>query len=213
MRNSDTGEFELVVGNRQLLSGFFIVILLLAVTFAMGYVVGQYSPRTGKAQADAGRAPAGGMAENRPQPVSPVPAAITPTAAPSGQQAGGGTGTAPAESTTATVPASTAAGGGANPAPAASPAPASSASQAPTGPVTDLPPGSYWQVMAVGPADAEVVVRTLKDMGLPALMSPAPSSPNRGSLMRVLVGPYNDTETMGGAKSQLENAGFHPIKK
>ena len=29
MRNNDTGEFELVVGNRQLLSGFFIVVLLL----------------------------------------------------------------------------------------------------------------------------------------------------------------------------------------
>ena len=28
MRNNETGEFELVVGNRQLLSGFFIVVLL-----------------------------------------------------------------------------------------------------------------------------------------------------------------------------------------
>ena len=30
MRNNETGEFELVVGNRQLLSGFFIVVLLFA---------------------------------------------------------------------------------------------------------------------------------------------------------------------------------------
>ena len=41
MRNKDTGEFELVLGNKQLLSGFFIVVLLLAVVFAMGYVVGR----------------------------------------------------------------------------------------------------------------------------------------------------------------------------
>jgi hypothetical protein len=30
--------------------------------------------------------------------------------------------------------------------------------------------------------------------------------------MRVLVGPYSDTETMGRVKSQLENAGLHPIR-
>jgi hypothetical protein len=38
MRNNETGEFELVVGNRQLLSGFFIVVLLFAVAFAMGRI-------------------------------------------------------------------------------------------------------------------------------------------------------------------------------
>ena len=48
MRNNETGEFELIVGNRQLLSGFFIVVLLFAVAFAMGYVVGQNSPRSAK---------------------------------------------------------------------------------------------------------------------------------------------------------------------
>ena len=40
MRNNETGEFELVVGNRQLLSGFFIVVMLFGVFFAMGYIVG-----------------------------------------------------------------------------------------------------------------------------------------------------------------------------
>jgi hypothetical protein len=49
MRNKETGEFELVVGDRQLLSGFFIGVLLLAVVFAMGYVLGQNSPRSSKA--------------------------------------------------------------------------------------------------------------------------------------------------------------------
>ena len=46
MKNNETGEYELVVGNRQLLSGFFVVVLLCAVAFAMGYVVGQNSPRS-----------------------------------------------------------------------------------------------------------------------------------------------------------------------
>ena len=48
MKNNDTGEFELVVGDRQLLSAFFIVVLLCAVAFAMGYVVGQNAPKSGK---------------------------------------------------------------------------------------------------------------------------------------------------------------------
>ena len=48
MRNNETGEFELVVGNKQLLSGFFIVVLLFAVAFAMGYVVGQNTQRPAK---------------------------------------------------------------------------------------------------------------------------------------------------------------------
>jgi len=208
MRNSETGEFELAVGNRQLLSGFFIVILLLAVTFAMGYVVGQNSPRSAKLQADAAsQAPAAGSvpADDRPQPSSGAASvAVTPAAAPSGQQPGDGSTQPAADAAPGTLPAAAPAQGGTPPAAgsAAAPAPTSE------GPVSELAPGSYWQVMALHQADAEVLVRTLKDMGLPALMSPAPNN-----LMRVLVGPYNDTETMGRAKSQLENAGFHPIKK
>ena len=140
------------------------------------------------------------MSDARPQPASAILPPATPpaqpadaNAAPSPAQAPGG------QSPTAdSAPVPTPAAANATPAPA----PASA------GPVSELAPGSYWQVMALHQADAEVLVRTLKDMGLPSLMSPAPNN-----LMRVLVGPYTDTETMGRAKSQLENAGFHPIKK
>ena len=38
MKNNETGEFELVVGDRQLLSAFFIVVLLCAV--GAGYTTG-----------------------------------------------------------------------------------------------------------------------------------------------------------------------------
>src|ERR1022692_2352069 len=56
MRNNETGEFELVVGNKQLLSGFFIVVLLFAVAFAMGYVVGQNTQRPAKLASEGGPA-------------------------------------------------------------------------------------------------------------------------------------------------------------
>jgi len=53
MKNSETGEYELVVGNRQVVSAFFIVALLCGVFFALGYVVGSNLPRGAKLQPDA----------------------------------------------------------------------------------------------------------------------------------------------------------------
>ena len=43
MPKNEDGEFELVLGNRQLLSVFFIVVVLLGVFFTMGYIVGRNS--------------------------------------------------------------------------------------------------------------------------------------------------------------------------
>src|SRR3954470_19281838 len=40
---SEPSEFELVLGNKQLLSVFFIVVVLLGVFFTMGYIVGRNS--------------------------------------------------------------------------------------------------------------------------------------------------------------------------
>src|SRR5271169_3028426 len=74
MRNNESGEFELVVGNKQLLSGFFIVVLLFAVAFAMGYVVGQNTQRPVKLASEGGpvSTAANTAADSRPQPASPV---------------------------------------------------------------------------------------------------------------------------------------------
>src|SRR6266481_5940165 len=43
MARTDDGEFELILGNKQLLVVFFIVVVLLGVFFAMGYIVGKNS--------------------------------------------------------------------------------------------------------------------------------------------------------------------------
>jgi cell division protein FtsN len=43
MPTREDGEFEVLLGNRQLLSVFFIVVILLAVFFTMGYVLGRSS--------------------------------------------------------------------------------------------------------------------------------------------------------------------------
>jgi hypothetical protein len=72
MKNDQTGEYELVVGNPQLLSGFVIVVLLCAAAFVMGYEVGQNTPRSAKAQTDA-VAPVSPPSAPAAAPVSPPP--------------------------------------------------------------------------------------------------------------------------------------------
>jgi cell division septation protein DedD len=202
MRNNETGEFELVVGNKQLLSGFFIVVLLFAVAFAMGYVVGQNTQRPAKLASEAGptSTAANTASDSRPQPASPVtPAPVVPAPAPpdaaAAQQPPLDT---PNQPTTQPAQESS------QPAPAEKPAsPSTNGTTAPS----DLPPGSFWQVIAVKPEVAEAMRQTLKDKGFQVSLTPGPSN-----LTRVLVGPYNDTPSLGRAKTALETAGFQPVR-
>src|ERR1700682_5906345 len=190
MKNNETGEFELVLGNRQLLSGFFIVALLFGVAFAMGYIVGRNSAPSQRLQAEA--ASNTGAPDLRPQPASPAESS-KPSEQPPQNAAPQQPADAPAQPTT--QPARE----GPSAAPAEAPAPPALAEPA---------PGTYWQVVAVPQAQAEIVAKALKDKGFPASLGPGPNN-----LVRVLVGPYADTQALGRAKSELENAGFRPILK
>jgi cell division septation protein DedD len=197
MRNNETGEFELVVGNRQLLSAFFIVVLLFAVSFAMGYVVGQNTQKSGKTASEAPSSTlAAPNATDRPQPLAPAASATSPTTGTAEQTQPAADPNAPPQPTTQpaqTTPPTV------EQQPAAAPPTASSG--------TELPPGSYWQVMAVAQDTAEAMRQTLKDKGFPVVLTPGPNS-----LTRVLVGPYNDNAALGRAKADLENAGVHPVR-
>jgi cell division septation protein DedD len=97
------------------------------------------------------------------------------------------------------------------PAQASRPATGEKAAAAPatTGVVgaSDLPPGSFWQAIAVKPEVAEAIRQTLKDKGFPVSLTPGSSN-----LTRVLVGPYTDNSAYGRAKTELENAGFRPVR-
>jgi len=198
MRNNETGEFELIIGNRQLLSGFFIVVLLFAVAFAMGYVVGQNSPRSAKLAAEAASVtPSTATEAQRPAPVSAASNPQPSAPAPEGTQA--------PPSDPAAQPA----------ADAAKPAePAATNSSAPAAaPVKTYPEppaaaaGAYWQVIAVSQSDVDLFYNTLKDKGFPTYVQPGTKG-----LMRVLVGPYNDRDQMGKAKDEIEKLGFRPIR-
>lgn len=188
MKNNETGEFELVLGNRQLLSGFFVVVILFAVFFVMGYFVGRNSSPPVKMAVETGTGAPSTAADARPQPASgAAPAAQNP---------------APAAEPAANEPAG-------EPQPTTQPAREAEPQTSP--PATEpaaVAPGTYLQVMAVRREEADVVARSLKDKGFPSSLALAPTG-----LTRVLVGPYTDAASLGKAKSDLENAGFHPIVK
>src|SRR5579875_3854483 len=85
MAKNEDGEFELVLGNRQLLSVFFIVVVLLGVFFTMGYIVGRNSAPAVSAEAAPPRREAKPMvvdtAAPAPAPSSPAEAASAPVPA------------------------------------------------------------------------------------------------------------------------------------
>jgi len=197
MRNNETGEFELVVGNKQLLSGFFIVVLLFAVAFAMGYVVGQNTQRPARMAEGGTPATTTNVAQDaRPQPSTPMPP--QPVAPP------------PSEPARGEVPQGEAAPPSTQPSQGSAPAsPERTAEPSSTGLVSaaDLAPGSYWQVIAVKPEVAEAMRQTLRDKGFQVSLTPASNT-----LTRVLVGPYRDTPSLGRAKTDLETAGFQPVR-
>ena len=195
MKNNETGEFELVLGNRQLHSGFFIVVILFAVFFVMGYIVGRNSTPATQAAAGHDQASAEAPTGGRPQPASgAAPAVQSPPAAaaePPKQE------TSEAQPTTQ----------------AAQPPPAKAEVPAPAPPVAPaaaepVPGETYLQVAAVKQEVAETVAKTLKDKGFPALLSPGPPGKTR-----VLVGPYADLAKLGQAKAELERLGFQPFVK
>jgi cell division protein FtsN len=189
MPRNDDGEFELIMGNRQLLSVFFIVVILLGVFFTMGYIVGRnsspFSAADSHRQSD-GKAMVVDSA-SRPAPTgsgtpddSRAAAAAPPANPPTVEQAKPEPGREPAKPEKAPESAS---------------------------PTPDQPsPGqTYLQVAAVQRAEAELFVDVLAKKGPHAVYAPVPDKPQT---FRVLVGPFKDASSIAQARTDLQKAGF-----
>jgi hypothetical protein len=206
------GEYELVLGNRQLLSAFFIIVILFGVFFTMGYVVGRNSapaaaaspmpvPVAGSQRPDAASPP--------PVQSAPAPTSSAPTESPASAPETKGAKQAAVETKPVAPPAERKAPPKietrvevSTPPPRESARPASGAVA-----VSPGPGNMYLQVAAAAQPQAGVVVDTLKQKGFPALLAQGPNA----TLFRVMVGPYADASTLGKAKADLENAGFKPL--
>jgi cell division septation protein DedD len=180
------------------LSGFFLVVILFGVFFAMGYIVGRNSSAPGQVAAADTVQP---EKEIRPRPLA-APAAAEPET-PADHAAAPNALPEPAEERRPLTEAAredpaAAAATEARPHPEpAAPAPAESKTERGK---------SYLQVAAVKRLDAELVAETLRKKGFPALTTPGPND-----LHRVLVGPFSDAASLGQTKAALENSGFHPF--
>src|ERR1035438_10097522 len=194
------GEKELVLGNKQLISLFFVGVALCGVFFAMGYMMGRPSgkqlatiPDTSPA---AQAAPIPEQESEPPRETAPPPATADPQpASPATQtRAARDLPTAPA------VPLSSV------PVPVVHapvvPAPVSPAPVSPA-PVVPETGATYLQVTALRRADADNLVKTLKEQNFPALLADS----SKPDLFRVLVGPYRQTSDVADAKARLKALG------
>jgi cell division septation protein DedD len=210
LARNDEGEFELVLGNRQLISVFLIVVILLGVFFSMGYIVGRNSSPTDAARNNA-------IAKNSEPPAetpSPATSAAPPQAiaVPEPKTSAPERVTTHAEQPPAETPASKPTPVSQAPvspakekrSPAPPPAPRSERAS-----VTGEPPaGDYWQVVATARPDAEIVAEALGKKGMHAIVAPAPKE----GIFRVLVGPLKDSASQAQTRTDLAAAGFkNPI--
>ena len=192
-------ERELVLGNKQLLSLFFVAAALCGVCFAIGYMVGR---NTSKASISASDQPPGGTTEGRRQ----QPEAPTESQLPPPEPAV----TAPTETKPAVdAPAADAKSAEARTSTAAPKAYVEAPKPKPTeDPLTVATPevgASYLQVSALPRPDAEGMVKTLREQKLPVIMALS----SKQGFYRVLVGPYRQTVALSDAKSKLKTLGFN----
>jgi cell division septation protein DedD len=182
-KNED-GEFELILGNRQLLSVFFIVVILLGVFFTMGYIVGRNSSTV--------------TAELTPAPVvdGRLPATETPartrepTPAPP----------APAE-TAPQQPAPTAPAAERDPDPPKREAKAEPRTASGSHPAAGQ---TYLQLAATSQHEADIMVDVLRKKKFRAMAAEIEEKPGT---FRVLVGPITDT-TANKMRADLQGEGF-----
>jgi len=207
MPTNEEGEFELVLGNKQLLSVFFLVVLLLAVFFSMGYLAGRYSAPT--TVASSGKPaeidpPVGSTTTVAGVTQAPPPPDVTkpsPSSGPSDPKPAD-----PPKTTTPPKPEPV------KPEPP-KPEPPKVVPAKPEPPKPGLPatagPGSYLQVVATRQKEAAVLSDVLSKKGYSVRLMPVPDS----DLFRVLVGPLPDAAAATKARQGLEAAGFKPIPR
>ena len=191
MPRNDDGEFELILGNRQLMSVFFIVVILLGVFFAMGYIVGRNAAPVGAPEVASRRLdPKLGDAD------SPSPARETTKAAPADVPKE--TDSQPRETASQQGPAT-------KPAPPSEPAPAPAPVKTASREATSSEPQSgrpYLQLSAIDHDKAELMVEMLRKKNFPAIAAEIPEKPG---VFRVLVGPVSD---VAKTRADLQNASF-----
>lgn len=197
------GDKELVIGNKQLLSLFFVVVALCGVFFAIGYMIGRNSTKATLADGSTASPAPGGQ---RQQPEPPRETSLSP--ADSGAGAPSAADQQPTrEPVPDTKPAQDVNSQAAKPEPVrAAPQGEEEPKAKASGTRVSVPEegASYLQVTALPKSDAEAVVKTLREQSFPTILATS----SKEGLYRVLVGPYHQTTQLSDAKSRLKAIGF-----
>ena len=197
MPKNEDGEFELILANRQLLSVFFIVVVLLGVFFTMGYIVGRNS---GPAQVDVASArkpDTKPMVVESPAPQETPAASSAPAAAPTSTQPQQPVEEAKAEPKKEEP----------KPEPKKKEEPKPKEQPAPKEKTASAAPASgqtYLQLAATAKTEADVMVDVLHQKRFKAIAVEIPEKPG---VFRDLVGPLADG-TLNKTKSDLTSSGF-----
>jgi hypothetical protein len=195
-KNED-GEFELVLANRQLLSVFFIVVILLGVFFTMGYIVGRNSTPAAAEIASTRRADPVPLVVDGPARTADgalSQATSAPPAATSPQQP---VTTEPQRAAVASAPEAA----------RAEPVRTESAKREPPKPVASDQPAAgqaYLQLAATSQHEADIMVDVLRQKSFKAMAAEIPEKPGT---FRVLVGPVTDASA-NKTRADLQAAGF-----
>jgi cell division septation protein DedD len=209
-KNED-GEFELILGNKQLLSMFFVVVVLLGVFFVMGYIVGRNSAPLANAEPSIAR-----KGDTKPLVVeSPAPKQAS---APEAEPAPSPDSSKPLETAVEKPPQTKPEPHAPEPTkpstsksePAAKREIAKAEKPRPPSPNNPAPSNApvagqtYLQLVATTKRDADAEVEVLRKNSFPALDSEVPEKPG---LFRVLVGPLPPGD-LNKMKAELQGKGF-----
>jgi cell division septation protein DedD len=204
-KNED-GEFELILGNRQLFSVFFIVVMLFGVFFVMGYIVGQNSAPLGRTDVASARK----AADTKPPIVVDSPGRSPETSAPPAETVSPAVETPPVETAPQRAPEppkkTEKAPEKPKPEPKRAPEPEVTKAAPPVRGGSDQPVAgeAYLQLVATAKGQADDMVAVLRKNGFRALSYEVPEKPG---LFRVLVGPIKDGE-MNKYRADLQGKGF-----
>ncbi len=210
MARNEDGEFELMLGNKQLLSVFFLMVLLLCLCFVGGYLLGRSAAPVLSASTESAPAASAPPVTSAPPPVvEPSPSNVTAPETEAAKADPPPVRTAPQVSAEKAEPAKPApvktapvksvevAKTAPPPAPKSVPAKTSGSSQ-------PIPGRVYLQLSATDKDKADVMVDLLRRKNLPGMAAMVPENPR---LYRVLVGPMAESG-INDMKSQLKAGGF-----
>jgi outer membrane biosynthesis protein TonB len=200
---NEEGEFELILGNRQLLSVFFLVVLLLCLCFVGGYVLGRSAAPVLTATTVPPQEPAPKSVVTETQPVkeeapAPAPVQTAAQAPPEPEPAPKPEPVKPKAEPPKPEPAK------AKAEPAKSKAETAKSAKLVPPPSAPVAGRTYLQLSATDKDKAETMVDLLRSRNLPGMAAPIPDRPG---LFRVLVGPLAES-AVADMRTKLKSAGF-----